>query len=614
MIKQRKIALRYKLLALLALLPIIFLALYLSMATNLFYQDKKAYVFDSSVLVAKSLSAQIRLELLSVQKTLEPIIESIDYSNFKLSQRSLSFFNAQKNIEHLIIYKRQEKSDLYKIMDRAFVNGREVREPVLDPDGLVTMQKIAISKGIIMSDYMAASRFFLVMQSHNPPRSPNHFISLAIYKAPDLFEAFATPTMYKSFLISKSRFISMRPKFVRKSQDRIKVDNFDFFSTIVTQVFPEGTTEVKTPSGQSALISFSDVGIGDMVVAAVIDKKAAFQAVDNLVSKSLLFFLAIVCIAILVSIIASLSLISTISKLLVATEQIGDGNFNIDINLNSRDEFGELARRFVTMAQKVSSLLKSTAEQARMENELEMVRVVQENLFPKANLDFGAYRIVSYFEPASECGGDWFHYSEIAGKIYLWIGDATGHGAPAALITSAAKSAASIIEATPGLSPSQAMEVLNHAIYSTAHGSVLMTFFLGVIDPESGTLLYSNASHEFPYIVPAKEGLKKKDLIPLCDTQTGKRLGESSSSTYEEGTYQLQEGDTIIFYTDGIIDLRNEEGEELGERNFIKAIVESSTGNPHVAGKVDKFKKIVSEHRKKASLVDDITMFWVQYK
>jgi sigma-B regulation protein RsbU (phosphoserine phosphatase) len=388
------------------------------------------------------------------------------------------------------------------------------------------MQKIAVAKGIIMSDYMATSRFFLVMQSHNNPNSPEHFISLAIYKAPDLFESFATPNMYNSYLISKSRFIAMRPKIVRKSDNRINITKFDFFNTIVTQVFPEGTTEIKTETGHPALVSFSEVGIGDMVVTAVIDKAAAFKAVDNLMSKSILFFISVVCVAVLISILASLNLTSAISKLLVATEQISDGNFNIDVNLNSTDEFGELARRFKAMAQKISSLLKSTAEQARMEQELEMVSVVQENLFPKSSLDAGPCKIVSYFEPASECGGDWFHYSLIEGRVFLWIGDATGHGAPAALITGAAKSAASIIEASPGLSSAQALEVLNHAIYSTAHSSILMTFFIGIIDIETGKLTYSNASHEFPYIVPQKANLKKRDLIPLCDTQLGKRLGQ----------------------------------------------------------------------------------------
>ena len=76
--KQLGISLRYKLLALMSILPIVFLAAYLSMATNLFYQDKKAYVFDSSVFMARSLAMQIKLELNSYIRSVEPIIEAIN--------------------------------------------------------------------------------------------------------------------------------------------------------------------------------------------------------------------------------------------------------------------------------------------------------------------------------------------------------------------------------------------------------------------------------------------------------------------------------------------------------------------------------------------------------
>ena len=99
--KHRGISLRYKLLALLSLLPIVFLALYLVMATNLFADDKKAYIYDSSVFMASSLSTQIKMETNSYRRTAAPIFEAIEFTDFKFSPRSKSFFESQKNIEHL---------------------------------------------------------------------------------------------------------------------------------------------------------------------------------------------------------------------------------------------------------------------------------------------------------------------------------------------------------------------------------------------------------------------------------------------------------------------------------------------------------------------------------
>ena len=616
MMKQRsKISLRSKLVMLLAILPIAFLALYLIMATNLFVEDKKAYIFDSSVSMASSLSSQIKMEINSYKRVAHPIWEAIDYSQLKFSPRSVSFFQAQEHIEHFFIYKRNPgKKDDYSINDHLVVKRAEVKRPNLDPAGMDLMKKITLETGFMISDYKAQSRFFIIMQSHFPKKDPRHHITMAIYKAPEVYEAFATPTVYKSFLISRNRFIAMRPKFVRSSRDKVQIASFDFFDTIVTQKLPEGTAEVQTEKGHPTLVSFSEVGIGDLMVVAVVDKVAALKAVDSLISKSFLFFIAIICVAILISIVSSIGLTSTISKLMEATEQIGSGNFIIDLKLNSRDEFGELAQRFKTMAEKVASLLRDTAEKARMENELEMVRVVQENLFPTPTLEVGPLKVVSHFEPASECGGDWFHYSEQNGKIYLWIGDATGHGAPAALITGAAKSASAIIETSPSITAGQALQVLNHALHSTAHGSILMTFFLGIIDLKTGTMNYANASHEFPYLIPNRKGLKKKDLNPLCDCKQGRRLGEEPETEYNEGNYQLQDGDTILFYTDGIIDLRNTDDVEMGERGFIKAILTANEKSSHINGKVDAFKKILKDYRGSAVLVDDVTMFWIQYK
>ncbi|MCB0389942.1 MAG: SpoIIE family protein phosphatase [Bdellovibrionales bacterium] len=611
--KQLGISLRYKLLVLLSLLPILFLAVYLVMATQLFSEDKKAYIYDSSVLMATALANQVKMEVKSYKRTVEPIFNSIDPVTFKFSARSKSFFESQSSVEYISVWKRKNKTQIYSPIDQLKLREGEIEKIQFAP-GLEAMQKISLEKGIVFSDYVYQTRFFYIMQSHYPVTDKRHYLSLAVYKSPEIFEAFATPTIYKSFLISKSRFIGMRPKFNRSKSDKIKITNFDFFNTIVSQKLPQGTAEVKTEIGYPTLVSFAEVGIGDMMVTSIVDKKAAFATVDTLVSKSILFFVAIICIALFFSVISSISLTSTISKLMSATEEIGKGNFLLDLKLNSRDEFGELARRFKVMAEKVSSLLKATAEQARMENELEMVRVVQENLFPKTNLDVGPFKIIGHFEPASECGGDWFYYSEIDGKVYLWIGDATGHGAPAALITGAARSAAAIIEASQGITPGQALEVMNHALHATAHGSILMTFFLAIVDPETGRIDYANASHEFPYIIPDKPGLKKKDLIPLCDTKPGKRLGEDPSSHYEEGHYQLDPGDSILFYTDGIIDLQDIDGNELGEREFIKAILTSASKSPHISGKVDSLKKIIKDYRGNALLVDDITLFWAQYK
>ena len=184
-------------------------------------------------------------------------------------------------------------------------------------------------------------------------------------------------------------------------------------------------------------MSYSRLGLSDIVVISTVSMNKALKAVDVLIKKSALFFIALIASTLLISLFASSQLTSALRELFEATAKIAQGDFSVRVLVRSKDEVGGLAESFNWMAEKVSHLMSETAEKARMENELATVKTVQETLFPADNLSDPRAQVVGHFQPASECGGDWWSYTLIGNKLYLWIGDATGHGAPAALITSA---------------------------------------------------------------------------------------------------------------------------------------------------------------------------------
>lgn len=278
------------------------------------------------------------------------------------------------------------------------------------------------------------------------------------------------------------------------------------------------------------------------------------------------------------------------------------------MNVTSNDEIGTLAENFNLMAGEVSRLLVQTAEKARMENELQTAKTVQETLFPPSKARVGSLEISGFYEPSSECGGDWWHYCRLGDRVLLWIGDATGHGAPAALITSAAKSAATIIEILD-VTPAQAMEILNRCIYDVSKGKIMMTFFLASFDLKTSVLTYANASHEAPFIIKKVDGpLQKRDLLSLNEV-ISPRLGQARETKYEETSIQLGLEDLVFFYTDGVSDVQNPELKTWGERNFIKAIVEANQNFPTADISVKRFVESLQKYRKGASLIDDVTFF-----
>ena len=271
-----------------------------------------------------------------------------------------------------------------------------------------------------------------------------------------------------------------------------------------------------------------------------------------------------------------------------------------------------LADGFNTMTGEIKRLLEETAEKARMESELNTARVVQSTLFPEQGLKGKNFEVQGFYEPASECGGDWWYYTESKDSVYLWIGDATGHGVPAALVTSAARSASSVLEQFPEMSVKDIISYLNRAIYQTARGQILMTFLLAKFDKKTGQLIYTKASHDPPFLFPRKEELTRDDAVALMGNNS-RRLGEKLETEYEETTIQLNQGDRIIFYTDGITEAMNEKQKMWGERRFLKSLTSHFNEQKSLEKTVLGLKQDIDQFCGSEPKHDDVTYFMFEY-
>ncbi len=347
-------------------------------------------------------------------------------------------------------------------------------------------------------------------------------------------------------------------------------------------------------------------------MVSLVKKSSALSAGRELLIKSIYFFIMLLSATFIISIFASRGMTATLSNLYEASRAVAHGKFNIQVPDTSNDEVGGLSESFNQMAKEVSRLLEESGEKARMQNELKTAQTVQETLFPARSASFGNIEISGFYEPASECGGDWWHYCEVGNYVFLWIGDATGHGAAAALITSAARSAASIIEKLTEITPVQALYLINTAIHATSKGKMMMTFFLAAIDKTTGEMSYSNASHEFPYVLRNKRPLDKSE-VEMLDQSNGPRLGHAVDSQYNQASIQLNQGDIVLFYTDGIPELKDKTGKSWGERRYIKAVLDSIDSET-LDGFSEKIQEKIQAYRKDSPLEDDLTYFAIRFK
>lgn len=606
--KKKGLSLKYKILILLTLVPVLTLSLYQGLAQKIFEEDKIAYVFDSTANMAGSRAAQMNTQLNAVLSASRPIFQ--DYLNTgQFSAASDSIFKGEFSLDAIIVYKLNTVTTAYEkasVLEKAPETilgleqefGDKIQKQLVEAD----------AHGRLVRSPSRDDRLFVYEKVVDPVRKETN-IFLIVVRVSEIAEVFTPDSAQKLFLISKTGEVIFGPEGTQ-GQNLENYFSASFLKDSNSKI-ALGAEEAKDDEGKPILISFSRVGFGDLVVISSVAKDKALTAIKVLIKKSVIFFVVLICLTIIVSLFASGSITRALSALFDATQKVSEGNFDIRVNVKSSDEVGALADNFNIMAAEVSRLLAQTAEKARMESELQTAKTVQETLFPESKAQIGSLSIAGFYEPASECGGDWWHYCKVGNRVFLWIGDATGHGAPAALITSAAKSASTIIERL-NITPAKAMELLNRAIYDVSKGKIMMTFFLASFDLETSTLIYANASHEAPYLIKKSDGpLKKKDLIPLNEV-TSPRLGQARDTVYSETSIQLDVGDSIFFYTDGIPDIQNPKFEAWGEREFIKTLVSCHKDFPTVVDATERFAKIFQDYRKGTVLKDDVTFFVVK--
>jgi serine phosphatase RsbU (regulator of sigma subunit) len=304
----------------------------------------------------------------------------------------------------------------------------------------------------------------------------------------------------------------------------------------------------------------------DWFSAAAADQKAKASTRAALYTGAVGALFAL--IGTVLAILQGLSISRPIKQLAYRADQIARGDLGARVEITSSDEIGLLGENFNFMADQISILLEQTAEKARIEQELEVAKTIQDTLVPTAEpVDHGILKFAGYYQPAAQTGGDWWTWSDlVGGKVLLVVGDVTGHGVPSAMITAAAKAACDVARYVyrDDVTVSGLLEIMNHAIFESAQRRFVMTCFASIFDPHRRTITYANAGHNFPYLYRAGDGRGEFGSLMI----RGNRLGDDRNSRYEAKTTELIPGDVLIWYTDGIVECENQAGEEYGEKRF----------------------------------------------
>jgi phosphoserine phosphatase RsbU/P len=202
-------------------------------------------------------------------------------------------------------------------------------------------------------------------------------------------------------------------------------------------------------------------------------------------------------------------------------------------------------------------LYQVAVEQGRLERELQMARDLQASLLPREAPRLAGWDFAAYWQPARQVSGDFYDFIPTEQGVGVVIADVSDKGMPAALFMALSRTIvrASLIRAD---SLAAGMTQANRLICADSPNSMFVTLFGAQLDA-GGDLIYVNAGHNPPYLYRAAADQ------PLRLARTGMALGIDDTLRFEQHTAHLDPGDTLILYTDGMLDALNRRGEEFGD-------------------------------------------------
>ncbi|GHV83510.1 hypothetical protein AGMMS50212_08500 [Spirochaetia bacterium] len=325
-------------------------------------------------------------------------------------------------------------------------------------------------------------------------------------------------------------------------------------------------------------------------VATVLELDYDISFLDQVRRQARIALLVSLILAILLAgilaIVLSGSLTRPIGKLAAYARRIGEGDLDSKITIKGKDEIAELgtilSKMTTDIKEYINNLNRVTAEKERINSELNVASDIQNDMLPHISPTFSNNKRFSIFakmEPAKEVGGDFydFFYIDTAEtKIVLVIADVSGKSVSAALFMVIAKTLIKQQMLHYG-DPAAVLDHVNKVLCEDNPRCMFVTVFICSIDLTTGQMIYANGGHNPPLLARGEprtigsaetaESNQPYQFIPL---KKGIPLGMMETSQYKTSFLQLNYGDKLYLYTDGINEAMNIHDNQFGNDRFLE--------------------------------------------
>ena len=326
-----------------------------------------------------------------------------------------------------------------------------------------------------------------------------------------------------------------------------------------------------------------------------------------------ILFALIELLALVMAIRLSRTITASVADLYAATQRIDKGELDHRIGVQRTDQLAELSRSFNKMTGSLQRLLEEQKEKERLQNEISIAQEVQANLFPHQMSGLARLELHGVCRPARSVSGDYydflvFHKDAHNGQpdrretgVGIALGDISGKGISAALLMATLHSAVRAYRfaseelvysesSIAGLmasreerggdcdelfqSPGRILSLLNRHLYRSTQPEKYATLFLAHYDADSSMLTYSNAGQLPPLVLGRDGGIRRLD-------KGGTVVGLMDGMHYDEDRFQMQPGDIMVAYSDGVTEPENDFG-EFGEERLMEVVAQYRDQPLHV--------------------------------
>ena len=336
------------------------------------------------------------------------------------------------------------------------------------------------------------------------------------------------------------------------------------------------------------------------------------ERLTNVNRLFVIYFAVVGIILIMISFAVSGTITRPIQSLAENVANIGHGDFDRKITVESGDEIGQLAERFNRMQDDLRAYMENiravTAEKERIGAELNVATQIQADMLPQIFPPFPErteFELFGSMDPAKEVGGDFYDFFMVDDDhIALVVADVSGKGVPAALFMVISKT---LIKnrTLMGGGPAEILTDVNNQLCEGNEAELFVTVWLAIIQISTGKGLAANAGHEHP-------ALKRKDgQFELIKYRHSPAVATMEGIRFKEHEFELHPGDTLIEYTDGVTEATNAQEELFGNDRLVNSLNNNYNDDPMVLLKT--LRNDIDSFVEDAPQFDDITMLGFHY-